>query len=207
MCLCEYCTNTAPKPWLFSSVRKRQTCRYCTGHLVQHVLILKTIGKIVFAARLQIEMGSIPGNFPSCIPVNQALGNGTASPCISNGCHSRQLQTEGIMRALAGSHSKPHRSLISTIIPRCSAPSLLIRTCSCSASSASCQDGLRISKITRYQLARQAVRQRHHPVPVTRCLASGGSQASTEKDFVSTIRKFFTDQFLPVGLLLAMLIG
>lgn len=49
--------------------------------------------------------------------------------------------------------------------------------------------------------------QQQHRKPAIQCQASTSEQPVADKGFISMIKQFLQDQFLPVGLLVAMLIG
>ena len=57
------------------------------------------------------------------------------------------------------------------------------------------------------RLKRPGVRQRQQGQHAVQCQASASDQPVADKGVVSVIRQFVQDQFLPVGLLLAMFIG
>lgn len=114
------------------------------------------------------------------------------------------------MACHVGSQATLKRGCLPSHDSRRLARPLLTRNCSSWTSLASCQVVIAVSKgfqPTRIQLARRANTQQQRRLLAIRCRASSSTPAARNSGLVSTIRQFLVDQFLPVGLLLAMLIG
>ena len=106
----------------------------------------------------------------------------------------------------------PKRSLLSYSASEGPARPPLANSCNRSALSAPyqvAQIGIysKSSNSAQFQLRRQGPKQRQRHCHATHCQASDSGQAATDSGFTGVIKQFLLDQFLPVGLLLAMLVG
>lgn len=164
-----------------------------------------------------IQMCVISSPLPSGTPIRRKHAFGKdkfieTPPCLSSLLNKtgNGRAEQGHMACRIGTQATPRRGVVSSDVSRHFARPFLGGNCSSSPSLASCHVDVFVSKSskpTRLQLTRRALTKQQRQIHAIRCQASGGSQAAPNPGLVSTIRQFVLDQFLPIGLLLAMLIG